>query len=659
MKKTLLTFGLIAAGLFASAQTRMSLYEEFTGENCGPCASTNPALNALLANNSTKIIPLKWEVAIPSAPSATWSLYRTNQAEIDWRYKATGYNYQSQNTPTSAISNGINSAPSGRIDGQHQWTFGAASDHPGNLTTAAINSAQSQTTNFSIAMNQAYDATFSNCVITVTVASSTAFTSVGNLMFRLCLVERQIQFASAPGSNGETLFKDAVRKSYPTVTSGTVVTGMGTALNTSWTAGQSQTFTINCVIPSYINDKSQMAFVGFIQDDGNKKVYQAGRTAQPSIPNDIKLNSIAGNMVNCTGNHAPTLSVTNQGTNAITDLTVTPYVDGIVQPNFTWTGTLASLASTNIAIGTFTAANGAHTFSANITGVSGGDVNTGNNTAKGVFGVSSTIIVTPVMQPFATFPPANWYVLNPNFGTSTWGAGAVGGFGASTSSAKYDFYNNGSIGDADDLYFPAVNLSGISSPNLAFDVAYAQYSAGANGEIDKLDVLVSTDCGVNWTNVYSKQGTALSTAPNTTSNFVPTAAQWRTEIVSLPTAANQANVLLKFVATSDYGNNLYVDNVNLGQSVSIKQISDNTSAFEMYPNPAASATTLKINSAVSQNASIVVYNTLGQIVKTSSVSINIGINEVSLNTSDLSSGIYNVVLTTGNTSSVKKLTVSK
>src|ERR1043165_1608297 len=99
MKKILLSFGIIATCSIAVAQSpRLALYEEFTGENCGPCAATNPGLDALLKNavNANKIVAIKWQVPIPSAPSATWSLYQTNITEINWRYSSGGYGYQSQ-----------------------------------------------------------------------------------------------------------------------------------------------------------------------------------------------------------------------------------------------------------------------------------------------------------------------------------------------------------------------------------------------------------------------------------------------------------------------------------------------------------------------------------------------------------------------------------
>ena len=129
MKKITLSFSLLISSLTVFSQTpRLSLYEELTGENCPPCASTNPGLNLILASptNTPKIVAIKWQAPIPSAPSNTWSLYQTNKVEIDWRWKTLasgGYGY----TPA------INSAPSSKIDGQEASVFGASSGHPANL----------------------------------------------------------------------------------------------------------------------------------------------------------------------------------------------------------------------------------------------------------------------------------------------------------------------------------------------------------------------------------------------------------------------------------------------------------------------------------------------------------------------------------------------
>ena len=152
MKKNLLA-GLLITGMGAVAQTpRLTLFEEFTGETCPPCAATNPGLNTILSSptNTALCVAIKWQVPIPSAPTATWSLYQTNKAEIDWRYLGSGYGYPSQWTSATAVTSGINAAPTGLFDGQHQWVYGATSDHPAYVTNAVIAAAQTPTSAFSI-----------------------------------------------------------------------------------------------------------------------------------------------------------------------------------------------------------------------------------------------------------------------------------------------------------------------------------------------------------------------------------------------------------------------------------------------------------------------------------------------------------------------------
>ncbi len=658
MKKNLLTLGLmVVAGAVAIAQVpRKTLFEEFTGENCGPCASTNPGLNVILAGNAN-VIAIKWQVPIPSAPTTTWSLYKTNQTEIDWRYQGGGYGYPSQNDATTTISSGINSAPSGRFDGQHQWTFGATSDHPAYVTNAVINAAAGITTPFAINMTTAWDATYSNAVVSVTVAAASAFTSSAALVYRLVLVERTINFASAPGTNGEKDFYDAARKSYPSIQA-------GTSLPTTWTTGQTQTFTVACAIPTYIQDKSQMAFVGFIQDDGNKKVMQAYRTTPVSIPNDAKCVSIVAPSFSCATSIAPSVVVKNNGGNSITSLTITPYVDGIAQTPFTSAATIAGGATSTIALSSYPAGSGAHTFSVNISGVSGGDVNTANNTGSSAFVLVQTYFPGPVNEGYVgvTFPPTNWFKTNSDGGASTWSRNATAGIAPSgAGAAKYDFYNNSVIGDADDLFLPPTNLSSVANPSITFDVAYAFYTAAPSNENDKLEVFCSTNCGTTWTSIYMKAGTTLTTAPLTTAAFVPTATQWRNEVVALPAgASNNPSVLVRFTATSDYGNNLYIDNVNLGAiPTSIKATATTDFNVSLYPNPSADFTNLNVTTKTATSAKVFVYNTVGQLVFDKAITLTEGFNNVVIDTKNFSSGIYNVVLSTSNGSTVKKLTVNK
>jgi hypothetical protein len=646
MKKIILSFSLLITSLTVFSQTpRLSLYEEFTGENCPPCASANPPLNLLLASptNTPKIVAIKWQVPIPSAPSNTWSLYQTNKVEIDWRWKTLasgGYGY----TPA------INSAPSSKIDGQEASVFGASSGHPANLNNNVISSAAAIPAAFSINMTRAWNQAYSAVNLTVNIQATQSFSATGNLIFRLVMIERHVHFVTAPGTNGEKDFEDVAVKSFPTLQNGTPMTA-GT-----WSVGQTQTFTINCPLPSYIRDKSEIAFVGFIQDDGNQKVAQAGLANSEGLSNDAKAISAFVPNLSCTNTIAPDVTIKNNGNNGITNFTITPYIDGIIKPIFSWSGNLAVGASTTMAIGSISVSGGSHTFSYNISAVSGTDNNLVNNSATTKFVTISNYQTTPIVEGFtSTFPPLKWSTFNATSGPSWVKSTSCGGFGLSSESTKMDFYTY-AVGTINELILPPINLAGAITPTLTFDLAYATYAT----EADKLEVFVSDDCGDNWTNVYDKSGTNLNTAPATTSPFVPSAAQWRKESVNLFGYSNPS-ILIKFVATSAYGNNLYIDNVNLSQLNPVGIFSSPLSNIniEVFPNPTSGDVNLTVNSINNSNYRINLINSLGQVIFEKNFNFSIGINNIQIDTKQYPEGIYNVVLESNSLKTTKKITIIK
>ncbi len=640
MKKTTTLLGLMALTTIGFAQSpRMSLYEEFTGENCPPCAATNPGLDVKLGVNSNNTIPIKWQSPIPSAPALLTSLYQQNKTEIDARDS-----YYS-----------VSSAPSGRQDGQSQVVFGATSDHPTYVSATTLNASAAVTSPFTILMNRAWDPTFSTITVTGTIVATGAYSTTGtNLKFRLVMTERFIYYASAPGSNGEKEFHYVARKSFPDLAN-------GTPMAPTFTVGQSQTFTVTCVLPSYIWDKSQVEMVGFIQDDATKKVLQAKLGAAAPLTNDAAASSISGlTALSCVTSLTPSVIVKNNGSNAITSMTLSPYVNGVANgaPK-AYAGSLAAGATATIVMNPITALpSGSNTFSVNINNVNGGvDNNNINNNLTSPFVIVGTYAPAPITQDFqtATFPPTNWILVNPDGGAATWSrVTTAGGFGLSTSSSKYPFFTS-PAGDMDDLYLPPMSLSAITTPKLTFDVAYAQYST----ENDQLDVMVSTNCGSTWTNVYTKSGSTLSTAPAATANFVPTGSQWRKEIVNLSAFASASQVLVKFVATSAYGNNMYIDNVNLSGNVGVYEADKNVTSVDLYPNPTSNETAVKINLTEQSQVSISILNTVGQVVFQSTTTLNAGANSVAVDTKNFASGIYNVIISSKNGATTKKLSVTK
>ena len=652
MKNFTLTVILLSISLTAFSQTpRMSLYEEFTGETCPPCASANPPLNLLLASptNTPKIVAIKWQVPIPSAPSNTWSLYQTNKVEIDWRWKsvaAGGYGY----VPA------INSAPSGKIDGQAPTVFGAASAHPANLNNNVISTAQSFTSAFSISVSRAWDASCSSINLTVSIAATANFNAVGALKFRTVMVENIIDFPTAPGSNGEKHFEDVAIKSFPTLQS-------GISMASNWIVGQTQTFTLNCPIPSYARKKEEIAFVGFIQDDGNQRVAQAVRVQKSVLSNDaIALSAKVA--ATCSSTISPIISVYNNGLNAITALTITPYIDGAIAPTTSWNGNIAPATSATISLNTISSPTntGAHTFSYNISAMNGTDGNMTNNSTKVSYLVASDFQGSPVSEDFAltNFPPVKWAAVNSNSGPSWTRVTNAGGYNLSTQSTRYDFFNNKVIGDIDELFITPMNLSGTAAPVLSFDYAYAQRDANSN---DKLEVMVSNNCGSSWTNVYSSSGYTLATALPMPMAYLPDVndiSQWQTVTINL-TGYNSPSVLVKFVVTNDNGNNLYIDNVNLNQTQPVGLIKETklSNQVSIFPNPTSGNATLKVFSLSSGKSKLILINTMGQIVSSKTIDLFSGNNNILIDTKEFSNGIYSVVLETATETVVKKISISK
>src|SRR5207249_524200 len=96
----------------------------------------------------------------------------------------------------------------------------------------------------------------------------------------------------------------------------------------------------------------------------------------------------------------------------------------------------------------------------------------------------------------------------------------------------------------------------------------------------------------------------------------PTTANWRHESINMDPYIGQASVLVQFEGISDYGNNLFVDNVNVFFGpVGINEAIDNNSVG-VFPNPSNGSVFVKVDFDKAENVTITFTNPLGEIVKT-------------------------------------------
>ncbi|RZM20373.1 MAG: hypothetical protein EOO88_36370, partial [Pedobacter sp.] len=256
----------------------------------------------------------------------------------------------------------------------------------------------------------------------------------------------------------------------------------------------------------------------------------------------------------------PSFTVRNNGGQEITAFKVgyilnggTPVIQSVNQTlagNATYTHTFPAL--TGLVNGT----NNIVYFNADPLSLTPGpDSNLPNDTLRATFFVPTA--VTTVNEGFegATFAPANWLIVNPN-NNNTWVKRAPGN--NSANAAFIDNYSADFTGQRDALQAPYFTSPGTDGIEIQFDVAHKNYP----GSLDSLQIFVSSDCGTTFTRVYGKAGAGLATAGSSTDNYVaPIGTDWRRERVVVPSIAG--NYLIRFENKSDYGNNIFLDNINI------------------------------------------------------------------------------------------------
>jgi photosystem II stability/assembly factor-like uncharacterized protein len=179
---------------------------------------------------------------------------------------------------------------------------------------------------------------------------------------------------------------------------------------------------------------------------------------------------------------------------------------------------------------------------------------------------------------------SNWKLKGMGLTSSNWTiTNTAGGYGSSIRSMAYDNFNIDIAGAHDQVWTSKCDLTSLTGAQLKFDVAYSDYGSPYS---DTLEVLASSDCGQTFTSVYKKGGPALATAPSLTSSiFVPTAIDWRTDSVDVSAFAGTTDVLFSFVDIGHFGQALYVDNIQLQPVVNTSMQETSLSSSGVFPNP--------------------------------------------------------------------------
>lgn len=166
---------------------------------------------------------------------------------------------------------------------------------------------------------------------------------------------------------------------------------------------------------------------------------------------------------------------------------------------------------------------------------------------------TGTVTTLPFTEDFSnvTFPPSCWSRSN----SSVIFRAAASNAGLGTGSAQFDFFN-AAIGNYD---FTTPTFTATPAGYLlTFNYAYATFAT----ELDSLYIQTSTNGGTSYTSLIGLEGGPtglLNTGGATVAAFTPTAGQWGIYQILLPTGTNK----IRFRGASEFGNNLYLDNINV------------------------------------------------------------------------------------------------
>ncbi len=256
-----------------------------------------------------------------------------------------------------------------------------------------------------------------------------------------------------------------------------------------------------------------------------------------------------------------------------------------------------------------------------------------------------------------------WLIENPD-DDRTWEPYTIAGTSPGNTAMAVNFREVYGIGRKDRLVSPALNLENMNEAYMEFQHAFAQRNAGVS---DSLIVMVSPDCGVNWTRVFEggENGNGnFATHQPTDYDFVPqSASDWcglgwgsACNTIDLTPWAGLSNVKIAFETYSMYGNPIFIDNFFVDRFVGIDNMKAKDCDISVYPNPAVYELTVSWNESSGYN-SLKMIDGMGKSVLKRNISKRQ--TNVNLNISTLEAGVYVIMMKNNLTVNVKKVVVVK
>jgi hypothetical protein len=185
---------------------------------------------------------------------------------------------------------------------------------------------------------------------------------------------------------------------------------------------------------------------------------------------------------------------------------------------------------------------------------------------------------------------------------------------------------------------PSIDISSLASPSLTFQVAYAKRIGASN---DKLRVYISNNFGRTEELLATYAPADMVTGLTSTTEFVPSVDEWKLLKLDLSAYKSFNNCQIRFELGSLRGNNIYIDNFSIAElTTGVGSIYANQFNLELYPNPAKSSISVKLNQTLTAPIEYAIYAIDGAKVASYQQESNQINQQLDLNIEALQSGVY-------------------
>jgi len=259
---------------------------------------------------------------------------------------------------------------------------------------------------------------------------------------------------------------------------------------------------------------------------------------------------------------------------------------------------------------------------------------------------------TEGFESITSIPNPEWFVGNQD-GGGEWQVTSAAG--ATGSKSIYVDNSTANSGSDDSFISNTINLNLATAVTLNFKYAFAKTNSS---NTDKLEVWASGNCGETWALRKNISSAAISTAPDQGGNFVPSASEWRSEsITNINSTYWSENFRFKIVYKGGGGNNIYLDDINIDAVLSVED-QDVIQNLNIYPNPLSDYSNIEFNLIQNSDVTVEMFDMVGKLISNDVyANLSSGMHKLSLDASNVGTGIYLVKLRIGDTEVTRRVVI--